>query len=360
LLRNRGDGTFTEVEGDGTAADSHWTLDATFADLLGDGVTRLYLANDYGADSIYSLKNGRFQNQSTLFKVPDRRFGMSSSLGDLSGTGKPHIFVSNEYISNYDQTGNFLWFYNGNFLDDEAPRRHIDNCGWAWGSYFGDFDLDGKEDLYVTNGFVTGEKGGDDVYPLFYGKMRKAGYEFVAGTMMSSAMEFSGKYKNWPKLLNRSWAGNEVGCLFLNKGDSFENVSAQVGLSESWDGRAVAGVDFDNNGSLDLLITTQDGSPHLLRNTIEPHRHWIGISLLGTKSNRDGTGAKLEVIQNGKHQYRWSTGGRTGFMANSDPRIHFGLATEDPVDINVFWPSGTFTSLKHVETGQYLRVTEGR
>ncbi|MBI3556201.1 MAG: ASPIC/UnbV domain-containing protein, partial [Deltaproteobacteria bacterium] len=133
-----------------------------------------------------------------------------------------------------------------------------------------------------------------------------------------------------------------------------------VGITASWDSRAVGLIDFDNNGSMDLVVTTQNGPPHLLKNTVVPGRHWISFKLVGTKSNRDGAGARIEIRQKGRPpQFRWATAGRTGFWASSDPRLHFGLPDETDVDVTIRWPSGTVDVHPHLSAGRPYTVTEG-
>jgi hypothetical protein len=171
--------------------------------------------------------------------------------------------------------------------------------------------------------------------------------------------------RSWQKIDGGSIEGHQVGCLFWNAGDRFENVSPYVGLTTDWDGRAAALIDFDNNGTQDLVVTTQDGPPrnglpHLLRNEIPPRDHWISFSLVGTRSNRDVVGAWIEVSQGGSRWYRWATGGRTGLMASSDPRLHFGIPAGGRVDVRVHWPAGGEQRFSGVATGAFYRVVEGQ
>lgn len=359
LYKNTGDGKFQEVLDNNIVNDSHWSLDAVFADLYGSGKKQLYIANDFGTDTLLGLNKGKFYDHSKIFPVPDRRFGMSVSLGDLAGDGHPHVYVSNEYVANFNQTGNFLWTFSENTeAKDEARERGISKCGWAWGSLFADFNLDGKEDLYITNGFITGTSKEQDAKTIMHNFIKQQNYAFIAGTRMSNITNPYSKYKNVPRLNGRSWAGHEIGCLFLNQGSHFENVSAKVGLDTEWDGRSVAGIDFDNNGSIDIVLTTQNGPPHLLKNEIHPKNNWIGFDLIGTKSNRDGTGAKLQISQGKKSWYRWSVGGRTGFMATSDPRIHVGIPEAGTVDLKITWPSGIIQKISNLKTGKYYKILE--
>jgi hypothetical protein len=358
LYRNTGRGTFTDVTAELGGGDPHWTLDAVWADLGGQGSYGLYVANDFGADTLYSNTSASLADASERLGTPDRRFGMGVSLGDLHGDGAPAVFVTNEFLPGYEQTGNFLRRVppRGD-VTDEAPAWGAHDCGWAWGSLFADFDMDGRQDLYVANGFISGPSSAEDRTATYYGALRQD-YAFVAGTLMAAPGAFSTSFDRWPAIGTFSYAGHQNDCLFLNEGRRFANVATRVGLVEDGDGRAVVGIDHDNNGSMDLLVTTQNGPPRLYQNRVAPGRRWIGFSLQGTRSNRDAAGARVEVRQGDRVFYRWATAGRTGFLASSDPRLLFGLPLEGPVDVSVRWPTGHVQELKRVEPGRYHRVVE--
>jgi hypothetical protein len=346
LYRNRGDGTFEDVTKSNGVADSHWTLDGVAGDFLGDGRMRIYLANDFGPDKLFTADEGHLVDDSVKLGLPDRRFGMGVSLGDLSGDGTPHLHVSNEWITGYEQHGNFLWKFDENGrARDEAIERGTLNCGWAWGSAFADFELDGREDLYVANGFISGNSEKQFVFPMM--------------TANTQPGIITRDVRTWPKIGDGNMVGHEIGCLFHNLGDRFENVAPWVGLTEDWDGRAVGLFDFDNNGSEDLIITTLNGPPHLLKNGVAPEDHWISFLLEGTRSNRDAVGARVEVSQGTRKWYRWATGGRTGLLASSDPRLHFGIPSGGSVDVVVRWPSGASQTFKNLSAGHFYKVREG-
>ncbi len=348
LERNTGHG-FVARPSDG-GSDDRWSLDAAAGDLAGDGKTKLYVANDWGQDTLWNLENGKLVSNPM---VPiERRNGMNVSLGDLTHDGVPSIYVSNIYGVEYFPHGNFLWrFPPSGWPTEHAQEAGVDRCGWAWGAAFADFDLNGEPDLYIANGFVTGKS-----------KLPYNEYAYQASTnaLVPSELRTSVN-RGWPLIGDRSYQGGQIGCFMLNRGEGrFDNVAAQVGIRTSWDGRAVAPIDFDNDGGMDLLVTEDDGPAHLFKNTIEPKSHWIGFSLVGTRSNRDAVGARVEIESQGKHQYRWAQGGRTGYLATSDPRLHFGLPLAKPVTARVRWPDGRVQDLGQLEPGRYHVVTEPR
>jgi len=345
LYRNRGDGTFEDVTDLVGGADPHWSYDAALVDLDGDGALDILMANDFGPDVFFSLRNSKLVDESYRLGVPDRRQGMSVSLGDLTSDGTPHVYVSNIYERQYHQEANFLWkFDRKGAAHDEAEDRGVENCGWAWGSAFADFNLDGFQDLYVANGMITSR----DPKP----------YSFKAATLMTLPGFFIMDTSKWPPLGDLSWSGGQTDCIFMNRGDHFENASLLLGPGIPWDGRAVALIDFDNNGSEDLIVTTQNESAHLLKNEISAGNRWISFRLIGTKSNRDAVGARIAVRQGKNVWYRWATGGRTGLMATSDPRLHFGVPAGGAVDVEIRWPSSLIQRLPGLKTGKNYEVVE--
>ncbi|MBI3556203.1 MAG: CRTAC1 family protein [Deltaproteobacteria bacterium] len=354
LYRNRGDGTFEDVTASRGGSDTGWSWDAGAADFAGDGTQRIYVANDFGPDQIFDATEGKLAHidTGTVLGLVDRRAGMGVSFGDLTHDGRPHIYVSNESTRYFSpQHGNFLWHFTGSeHADDEAYSRGVHNCGeWSWGALFADFDLDGKEDLYVAAGMITGNVESD--FPMF---------DFIRRTGMTIPGIFA-DLPDWPSLKGRSLAGGVSDCVFWNRGDRFRDVSGFTGITKAWDGRAVAAIDFDNNGSLDLIVTTRTGQAHLLRNTVVPGQHWVAFALRGTRSNRDGAGARVEVRQAGQPpQFRWATAGKSGFLANSDPRIHFGLPVVQPLDVFVRWPSGKVDSHHGMDPGKIHTLVEGK
>jgi len=150
--------------------------------------------------------------------------------------------------------------------------------------------------------------------------------------------------------------------LFENTGRGFREVAAEHGapLTKSYAGRGLAVGDFDNDGDPDLLLMNVGEPPVLLRNDGGNRNHWLGIKLEGTKSNRDGIGAKVTVTAGGTRRTRQRLGG-TSYASASDPRLLFGLAANAKIDeVQVRWPSGSVSILKNVSANQYLTIRESR
>jgi hypothetical protein len=148
--------------------------------------------------------------------------------------------------------------------------------------------------------------------------------------------------------------------LAKNTGHGFLDVSAQSGqvFEERWVARGLAVGDIDNDGRLDVVVTNNEGPIYILRNEAEPLRHWLSLSLVGHKSNRDGIGASIHVTTAEGSQ--WATVTTAGsYLSASDKRAHFGLGSnEKALTIEIHWPSGIVQTLRNVAADQFLKVDE--
>jgi hypothetical protein len=143
-------------------------------------------------------------------------------------------------------------------------------------------------------------------------------------------------------------------------GSTFVDVSLQSGdvFTQRWAARGLAVGDIDNDGRLDVVITSNDGPAWVLRNETSTHNHWITLKLVGVKSNRDGIGAQVEIATEAGKQYATVTTA-SSYESSSDPRVHFGLGIATTVNlIRIRWPSGVMQTLNNVQADQFLVVTE--
>jgi hypothetical protein len=128
-------------------------------------------------------------------------------------------------------------------------------------------------------------------------------------------------------------------------------------MNERWAARGMAIGDIDNDGRLDAIVTTNDGPVYVLHNECAAQNHWLILSLVGKKSNRDGIGAQVEVVTaKGRQSATVSTAG--SYLSSSDKRVHFGLGTEAVAQIEIRWPSGIVQTLSNVRADQILQVDE--
>jgi hypothetical protein len=147
--------------------------------------------------------------------------------------------------------------------------------------------------------------------------------------------------------------------VLLNRGEQgWEDVAARVGVTDRSDGRAVALADLWDTGALDVIVANQNARPVLYRNTVAPGNHWIGFTLVGTKSNRSSIGAEVTVEFGGERQRRVIDGGM-GFASQNDRRLHYGLGASMHADrVIIHWPSGLVQTLgRHAADRSYV-ITE--
>jgi hypothetical protein len=165
--------------------------------------------------------------------------------------------------------------------------------------------------------------------------------------------------KTWPTFGTASLSGYERSRLYLNRGlAGWVDVAGGVGLTDSYDGRAVALADLSNRGAVDVIIANQNQPTVLYRNRPDSSNHWIAFKLVGTRSNRSAIGAEIVVEASGMTQRRIVDGGM-GFASQNDRRPHFGLGRRDWVDRAVIhWPSGAEQVLSHLAVDQLITVVE--
>ncbi|MDH3290151.1 MAG: CRTAC1 family protein [Gemmatimonadota bacterium] len=334
LLRNRGDGSFEEVADGAGLITRRWTLAAATADVDGDGDPDLFVANDYGINELYLNDGGqRFREigrAANVARTP--KSGMNASFGDVFNRGEWILYVSNISEPGVLIHGNDLWVPT--HVPGENPSYRnlagamgVELAGFAFGAQFGDLNNDGWLDLFVTNGYVSGETRESYWYD----------YSMVAGGYRNIIADAG----NWPAMRGRSLSGYQEDRVWLNDGAGrFQDVTRAVGSVNANDGRAVAFADLWNRGALDAIVANQRGPLLVYRNTVTPTHGWIAFTLEGTRSNRSAIGAEIRLYRAGMEQLRQIEGGN-GFAAQNQRRAHFGLGAASQVDsVVIRWPSG--------------------
>jgi len=335
LLRNTGQGAFVDVTHEVGIASTRWTLAAVAADFNADGEPDLYLANDYGVSELYINElegdQRRFREvakETGIGAAP--KSGMNAAVGDVLNNGCLAIYQTNISEEGVLLQGNNLWLpmQPGSLqFQNMASVMGVELGGWSFGAQFGDLNNDGSLDLYLTNGYVSGEPGTTYWYD----------FSQITGGHSSIISDA----RNWPAMHGRSLAGFQHKRVWLNDGlGGFTEVAQAVGATDTFDGRAVALADLQNRGALDVVVANQCGPLLLYRNRVDPRRHWIALELEGTKSNRSAVGAEVRVHWNGQHQLQVLTSA-SGYSAQNQRRLHFGLGECDAVArIEIRWPSG--------------------
>jgi hypothetical protein len=329
LYHNNGDGTFTDVtEKLDIDPGSYYGLGVVWLDYDKDGCLDFYVADDSSPSLLYhnDCKGGFTEvgaEAGVAYSSDGReQAGMGVDSADYDRDGWPDIVKTNFSDDTNDLYHNDR---NGEFTDvaGAAGIGTISTAYLGFGVKFLDFDNDGWLDLFIVNGHVDAQVEGQT---------------------------FGVGYAERPFLFHSL------------KNGKFEEIGEKSGpaLARKYIGRAALTADFWNRGRQDLLITVMDGSPVLLRNEVPSIGHWLRIKTVGTKSNRDGYGARIELTAEGSMRYAEVRAG-SSFESSNDPRTHFGLGAATKVDsIVIRWPSGQVDKLGPEAADQELVVQEGR
>jgi hypothetical protein len=327
LFRNRGDGTFEDVTPtSGIFDSSSKSLGVAMFDYDQDGWPDLLVANDTQPNKLYrNLRNGKFKDVAVeaglAFSTEGKaRAGMGVDVGDFDNSGRPGVA-----ITNFDNEMIGLYRANASGVFDDvsipsgvgAPSKNT----LGFGCLFLDVDLDGALDLAVANGHI------DETVRNIRGNVG---------------------YAQPPQL-------------FLNLGNGkFRDVAGEAGggFEKSRVGRGLAYGDFDRDGDLDILMTTNNGPASLFRNDHVAGNHSIRFHLRGTKSNRDAIGATVRIFADGQSQSRVVRGG-SSYLSQSELPLSFGLGKRDKIDrVVIDWPSGCTEEYKDLGAGKTYKLLE--
>ncbi len=330
LFHNNGDGTFTDMSkscGIAGHLGKAWVVVAT--DINNDGLMDLFVANDTVANFLFVNRgNGKFEEiaepAGVAYSAEGRpRSGMGVDSADFDQDGWMDLFVANVdremyslYRNNHDES-----------FEDQATANEIaaaTRLMSGWGLKFFDFDNDGELDLFLANG------NPDDLIEQIHSQV---------------------KYQEPP-------------VLFRNTGKHFRNISEQSGpiFSQPLSARGMAIGDFNNDGAVDVLISVNNGAPVLLRNNVGAQNHWLGIKLVGRKSNPDAVGARVTYQAQDLKRSRMKVGGGS-YLSAHDPRVVLGIGKRTKLDwVEVKWPlpDGTAEHFTDLPIDRYITLVEGQ
>jgi enediyne biosynthesis protein E4 len=328
LFHNRGNGSFEDVTASSGIFDSSSkSLGVAMLDDDHEGWPDLLVANDTQPNKLYrNQRNNTFKDAAVeaglAFSSEGKaRAGMGLDVGDFKNSGRSGVA-----ITNFDNEMTGLYEFSGKTYEDIAAQAGVglaSKNSLGFGCTFLDANLDGWLDLAVANGHI------DETVRNIRGNV---GYA-------------------------------QPPLLFLNNGKgSFRDIAGEVGgrFEQPKVGRGLAFADFDRDGDLDLLLTTNNGPAYLYRNDQLAGNRSIRFRLIGTKSNRDAIGATIRIFSNGLIQSRLVKSG-SSYLSQSELPVTFGLEKRDRVDRAVIsWPSGRTEELKNLAAGRCYECTEGK
>jgi hypothetical protein len=390
LYHNDGNGHFTDVTAKAGIKVDGWAISSTWLDYDKDGCTDLFVGRyvkfdpkyhayyapdgypgplDYAGDTnklYHNNCNGTFTDvtdKSGIGAYVGRTMGVTAA--DFDNDGWDDIYVSN------DRTENFLFHnkHDGTFeeIGSDTGTAYGQNgeSTSSMGPVFVDIEGRGLLDLWVTDGR----------YNRLLLNTGKMSFEDLGAT--NGVSQANAQYASWGTgvydfdndglldiLIFHGALVQQISeehTLFRGIGDGkFVDVSPDAGpvLSTRTTARGACFADYENNGKVDAFVVNLGSKGTLLRNVSTNTGHWIAINLKGTKSNRDGIGAKVEVFAAGKRQTAERVAG-SGYLSQNDERLHFGLGAAATVDkLIVHWPSGREQSLENLTVDRVLTVEE--
>jgi enediyne biosynthesis protein E4 len=415
LYRNNGDGTFTDVTSKAGVADGRWSTGSAFGDFDGDGFVDLMVTNylDFhlndlpgfgksstckyrgidvqcgprgmpgAGDSLFHNNgDGTFTDVTKPAGVTDPNgfYGLGVTWSDFNQTGRPDIFIANDATPNFlyrnEGKGKFaeVGMESGTALTDDGSLQG------SMGVAIGDYLHTGRQSIFITN-FA-------EQYDTLY--RNDGNYDFRDISFQSGLAVASLSWVKWGTAFidvdNDGWSDliavsghvypqvdslpsgaryREPGILSMNQGDgTFCDASKQAGgaLQQQRVLRGLAVGDLFNDGQVDVVIEDLDGAPMILRNQGSPNRHWIGLELQSTKSNRLAIGARVQITAGGITQSDEIRSGGS-YLSQNDLRLHFGLGSAKSIDsLEIRWPSGLVEKIpgRSLAIDKHYFILEGK
>lgn len=390
LYHNKGDGTFEDVTAKAGIKVDGWSISSGWLDYDRDGCVDLFVGRyvkfdpkyrafypadnypgplDYEGDTNRLYHNncdGTFTDvteKSGIGAYKGRTMGVTAA--DFDGDGWPDVYVSN------DKTENFLFHNKGNgtfeeiAVDAGAAYGQNGEMTSAMGPVFADIDQSGRLDLWVT----------DSKYNRLLRNTGKKQFEDISES--SGVSEGSAQYVSWGSGVYDYDNDGLLDILIFHGGlvhmvpqehslfrglggGKFADVSREAGpvLDVKTVARGACFGDYDNDGKIDAFLINLGSPATLLHNVTQNSNHWITLKLKGRKSNRDGIGARLELVAGGRKQLAERVAG-SGYLSQDDGRVHFGLGAASKIDkLTIHWPSGTEQVLENLAVDRVLTVEE--
>lgn len=377
LYRNDG-GHFTDVTAAAGISGNpiSFGLGIAVADFNNDGWPDLYVSNDYDEDDYLYINDqqGHFQESAASFFGHTSKFSMGCDVGDVNNDGRSDLItldmlpednrrqkllkgpdgydhfqmlLSNGYGYQYMRNMLQVAGQSGNnyYYSDMGQLAGVSNTDWSWSALFGDYDLDGWQDLFITNGYLRDYSNMDFLKYIAPEAIRKA--------------RAAGTEPDLFEIVKRMPSSDVKNYLFRNEGHlQFQNASKDWGMDLNSLSNGSAYGDFDNDGDLDLVVNNINQPAFVWKNNAEQlHHHYIKIRFAGQDKNPFGIGTKVILsAEDGFRQVHELEISR-GFQSASEPMILAGLGDRKKVQIQVLWPDGKTELLKDQQADQAITVS---
>ena len=410
LYRNNGDGTFTDVTSHASVGDGNWSVSASFGDFNLDGHLDLYVVNylDYQLETAHACflegvhiycgpheypgirdtlyrnnGDGTFTDVTARAGLRNTGKGLGTLFTDYNTDGYPDIFVANDAVPDFLYRNNRDGTFTEVAITAGVAYNSEGRATASMGIASGDYDNDGVSDLFITNFSLEVNSlfrnDSDGLYTMTTFEAGLAdpsfsqlgfGTEFLDADNDGTLDLFVANGHVWDNVsaITPSLSYNQRCQIFENTGfGQFRELSETAGafFKRPVVARGAALGDYNSDGAVDILVTSNGGTPMLLRNdsqTEEEKNNWVKIQLVGTQSNRDGIGTKVWVRADETTQFREVVCGGS-YASGSDRTLHFGIGTQETIQsIKVQWQSGHIQTLdfSNAESpiNRVIRITE--
>lgn len=352
--------------------DTRWTMAIATADFNKDGWTDLYYANDFGPDNFYLNKQGRgFQNiKGNYFGEigKDTYKGMNATIADFDRNGMMDVYISNVHHP-LQAEGSLLWSFHKNKDNNFVPKVKdqasylglLNENRFGWGASAKDFNNDGHVDLVQANGMV------DDIWD------RKSeqcpDYWYINEKIARSPPAIHRYINKWGDIRGTCIHGKEKNRMYINRGPSkrpqFIDIASSVGMDQVGNWRGMAAGDFNNDGKMDLVVSSLYRNPLVFKNTANTHKNsWIGFDLKSNDKscNSQAIGSRITIIydndQSSQLKQTIETTLVNGFSAQHDTRAHFGLGQNPKIkSLEVNWCLSKKKTYKNISINKYNKLT---
>jgi tetratricopeptide (TPR) repeat protein len=384
LFHNQGDGTFietTEASGLNTNND-RYSFACAWGDSNGNGHPDLFIANDFGSSQLYRNNgDGTFKDVSKEAHIESVGAGMGCCWADFDNDGHQDIYVpsmweaAGQRVSSQPQfhgnapegirdqyqrhaRGNALYHNRGDgTFQNIGDSAAVEMGRWSWSSDFWDWDHDGHNDLYVSNGYLTGPQN-DELAGFFWRQ--------VVAKSPEDATPLLAYERGWNAInelfrADHTWHGSARNVAFANNRDgTFTEASGSLQIDFREDARAFALADLDHDGRLEVILKNRNAPQvRVLHNELSGIGTSISFCLRGTRSNRDAIGASVTVTAAGITQAKYLQAG-SGFLSQHAKELFFGFgAHAGSVEATVRWPSGLKQKFTGLPVGHRIQIEEG-